>query len=108
MQPDARFCLAIEEGEAWLLGDLAAIRAAYPHAKTSVLNGYVNDSICGTWECLADAVYRGGAAALKKKGRHAVGREKSAWAENIPPHMNVEKNNSPSFAYFREKLRELT
>src|SRR5580704_15360225 len=28
--PQTRFCIAIEEGEAWFLGDLSAIRAAYP------------------------------------------------------------------------------
>ena len=47
-KPETRFCIAIEEGEAWLLGDLAAIKTAYPKAKNSVLNGYINDSICGT------------------------------------------------------------
>ena len=62
------FCLAIEEFEAWYLGDLNAIRKAYPRAKGSVLNGYVNDSICGTWELLANAIYTGGSKALNKKG----------------------------------------
>ena len=32
-KPEARFCLAIEEGEAWLLGDIPAIKAAYPKAR---------------------------------------------------------------------------
>ena len=58
-KPDTRFCIAIEEGEAWLLGDLAAIKAAYPKAKEGVLNRYRNDSICGTWELLADAICPG-------------------------------------------------
>ena len=48
--------MAIEEGEAWLLGDIPAIQSVYPNAKNAVLNGYENDSICGTWEKLADAV----------------------------------------------------
>jgi len=64
-KPETCFCLAIEEGEAWYLGDLDAVRTAYPHAKNSVLNSYENDSICDTWEKLADAVYQGGSAALK-------------------------------------------
>ncbi len=34
------------------------------HTLNNILNSYVNDSICGTWETLADAVYLGGAAAL--------------------------------------------
>ena len=105
-KPETRFCIAIEEGEAWLLGDMPAIMAAYPQARNAVLNGYINDSICGTWELLADAVFPGGSGALKKKGWRAVGREKSVWATKIAPRMDVENNDSPSFRYFREKLRE--
>lgn len=67
-KPEARFCLAIEEGEAWFLGDLVAVKAAYPNAKDDVLRSYVNDAICGTWEKMADAVYPGGAKALSSKG----------------------------------------
>ena len=107
-RPDTRFCIAIEEGEAWLLGDIPAIKAAYPQAKDAVLNGYVNDSICGTWEVLADAVFPGGSRALVRKGGSAVGREKSVWATKIAPLMDVENNASPSFQYFRGKLRALT
>ena len=102
------FCIAIEEGEAWLLGDIFAIKAAYPKAQDNVLNGYENDSICGTWELLADAVFNNGSDALKKQGWQAVGRAKSAWAENIAPHMDVDANASPSFRYFRDKVRDLT
>ena len=106
-RPETRFCIAIEEGESWLLGDIPAIKAAYPKAKDNILNGYQNDSICGTWELLADAVFRGGSSSLKKRGWQMVGREKSEWAEKIAPYMNVDKNASPSFCYFRDKIREL-
>ncbi len=106
-RPDTRFCIAIEEGEAWLLGDIHAIKAAYPQARDAVLNGYANDSICGTWELLADAVFPGGSRALKRKKGKAVGREKSVWATKISPLMDVENNASPSFQYFRGKLRAL-
>lgn len=106
-KPQTQFCFSIEEGEAWLLGDIAAIKLAYPNAKDAVLNVYVNDSICGTWERLADAVYRGGSPALSEKGWQAVGAEKSHWAENIAPHMDVFNNASPIFNYFRSKLLEL-
>ncbi len=105
-KPETRFCVAIEEGEAWLLGDIPAVKAAYPNAKDSVLSRYENDSIRGTWELLADAVSSGGVSGLKKKGGQ-VGREKSVWAEKITPHMNVDLNASPSFRYFREKVRGL-
>ena len=103
-RPNAVFCLAIEEFEAWYLGDLNAVKKAYPRAKNNVLRGYINDSICGTWETLADAVYSGGSKALMAKGWQAVGEQKSIWAEAISPHMNVEDNDSPSFNEMREKL----
>ena len=105
--PVTRFCIAIEEGEAWLLGDIPAIKIAYPNARDNVLNGYTNDAICGTWELLADAISQGGATGLKNKGWQAVGREKSIWATRIAPYMDVEANNSPSFGYFRQKIQEL-
>jgi hypothetical protein len=107
IKPETFFCIAIEEGESWYLGDIDAIKFAYPKAKDAVLNSYVNDSICGTWEKLADAIFLGGAQSLSKLGWQAVGKEKSAWASNISPHMNVDINKSPSFCYFREKLRSL-
>ncbi len=106
-KPETRFCIAIEEGEAWLLGDIPALKSAYPRAKDDVLNRYENDAICGTWELLADAVSQGGATGLKKEGWTAVGKEKSMWAERVAPHMNVAINASPSFRYFRKKVREL-
>lgn len=106
-KPETRFCIAIEEGEAWFLGDIRAIKSAYPKARDAVLNSYVNDSICGTWEKLADAVYDGGSTALSKKGWNAIGAEKTQWAEKITPHMDVTNNASPSFRYFCQKLLEL-
>lgn len=106
-RPETRFCIAIEEGEAWLLGDVRAVTAAYPNADSSVLRRYRNDAICGTWELLADAVYRGGSAALKRSGWQAVGKEKSEWAERIASYMDVDHNSSPSFQYFREAVRTL-
>jgi len=107
-KPKTYFCIAIEEGEAWYLGDIDAIKTAYPKAKDAILNSYVNDSICSTWERLADAIFLGGAQSLSKLGWQAVGKEKTAWATNISPYMNVDINQSPSFCYFREKLRSLS
>jgi hypothetical protein len=106
-KPKACFCIAIEESEAWFLGDLPAIKAAYPKAKETVLASYANDSICGTWEKLADAVYPGGASALSARGWHLIGAEKSKWAEEISPLMTVEDNESPSFRYFCKKMKQL-
>lgn len=103
-RPETRFCIAIEEGEAWLLGDAQALRTAFPNARSSQ---YINDSICGTWERLADAVYKGGSRKLSSQGYPVVGEQKSAWAAKIAPHMDVDSNKSPSFCYFRDALRRL-
>ena len=107
-QPKVKFCFAIEEGEAWFLGDSSAIKKAYPSVKKHLLANYVPDSICGTWELLANAIYKGGVDALKKKGHHEVGKEKSSWAINITPYMDIKNNASPSFCDFRDLLIHLT
>ena len=62
--PNTLFRLAIEEMEAWYFGDRAALLKAFPRAKRDVLDRYVQDSVCGTWELMADAVHAGGAAAI--------------------------------------------
>lgn len=102
--PNTLFQLAIEEMEAWYLGDRQAILAAYPKAKMAVLDSYEQDSICGTWERLADAVYPGGSAAIRKAGWPLPGQVKHQWADAIARHMNVEENESPSFAKFRNGI----
>ena len=105
-KPETRFCVAIEEGEAWLLGDVPAIKAAYPNAKDNVLRSYEMTQSAARGNCWPTRCLSGGASGLKKKGGQ-VGREKSVWAEKITPHMNVDNNASPSFHYFREKVRGL-
>ena len=106
-RPQTLFRIAIEEGEAWLLGDRSAVKLAYPNAKDVVLNGYVQDSICGTWEVLADAVHTGGSQLLKKLGYPAAGEAKCGWARKIAPHMDIESNKSRSFQVFRGGVRKL-
>ena len=106
-RPRTLFRIAIEESEAWLLGDRAAVKQAYPAAKDSVLKRYEQDSICGTWEVLADAVHPGGAAKLKESGYPVTGNAKCDWAENIAPCMDVDENRSPSFRVFRDGVRKL-
>jgi hypothetical protein len=107
-KPETYFCIAIEEGEAWYLGDLMALKKAFPRAKDAVLKSYTNDSICNTWELLANAVFPGGAQKLSQNGYQRIGKEKTVWAEEIAPHMDVDNNLSPSFCYFRDKLRRIT
>ena len=105
--PKTLFRIAIEESEAWLLGDRAAVKSAYPSAKDSVLNSYVQDSICGTWEALADAVHSGGSTLLKKLGYPAAGMAKCEWAGNISPYLDVNSNQSKSFQVFRDGVKKL-
>jgi hypothetical protein len=106
-RPKTLFRIAIEETEAWLLGDRAAVKAAYPSAKDAVLNSYVQDSICGTWGVLADAVHSGGSTQLKKLGYPAAGVAKCEWAGTIAPYLDVNSNQSKSFQVFRDGVKEL-
>jgi hypothetical protein len=103
----ALFRLAIEEIEAWYLGDREALLAAYPRAKQNVLDQYKQDSACGTWELLADMVYPGGSVALKRTGWPLPGQVKHEWAEKIGPHMVPDRNVSPSFGKLRDALRRV-
>ena len=105
--PVTLFRIAIEESEAWLLGDRDAVAAAYPNARRAVLDRYVQDSICGTWEVLADAIHPGGAARLKQLGYPVTGAAKCDWAEKIAPHMVLERNRSESFRAFCDGVRRL-
>ena len=99
---DHVFCIAVEELEAWLLGDEAAIISAYPNARMQPIKNYKQDSICGTWEVLADALYRGGHAKLRQSSPYygEIGRLKCEWARNIGAFMDIHNNKSPSFNRF--------
>ena len=105
--PNVLFRIAIEEMEAWLLGDCAAITTAYPGAKQQPLAAYPQDSICGTWEVLADALYPGGSSALTLLGFPYTGQTKCEWAKLIAPCLDVERNKSPSFQVFRRSFERL-
>lgn len=105
--PNTLFRLAIEEMEAWYMGDRNALMQAYPKAKTLVLDRYVQDSVCGTWEVLADAVYPGGSNAIAIAGWPRPGQVKHEWANTIGPRMSIDNNSSPSFVKFRDGLRRL-
>ena len=106
--PRTLFRLAIEEAEAWYLGDRAALLRAYPRARREVLDRYVQDSVCNTWELLADAVHAGGAAAVKKAGWPLPAQLKHEWAEKIPPFMSIHNNASPSFGRLRDGLLRIS
>lgn len=99
---DYVFCIATEEVEAWLLGEETAIEKAYPNYKKNVLHRYTQDSVCGTWELLADVVYKGGIRDIRKKKMSfkEIGTLKSEWAEKIGDKMTFENNRSQSFQFF--------
>ena len=88
-RPAVLFRIAIEETEAFYLGDPKAIREAFPQAKVQRMKDYEPDSICGAWEIF----------------QHVVGarsEDKVGWAEKMAPHLGTEwrgkgANRSPSF-----------
>jgi hypothetical protein len=108
-KPRVLFRIAIEELEAWYLGDFAALKLAYPDMKQDIFDTYVQDSQISTWETFAEMVHPSGLNALITKGKRSnfVLEEKVNWAKNICPHLNVEQNQSPSFCCFRNGLRRI-
>ena len=105
---DYLFCIAVEEVEAWLLGDAKAVLEAYPDARIQLLQSYEQDSICGTWEKLADIVYPGGYTRMKKERQSFVeiGECKYEWAKKIGTYMDLDKNQSPSFQHFIREIKK--
>jgi hypothetical protein len=98
-RPVTLFRFAIEETEAFYLGDEIAIRKAFPQAKLHRMRNYVQDSICGTWELFQVVI---GATAEDKPG----------WARKMAPHLRTEwmgpdANRSPSFRQLCGGLRDL-
>ena len=79
-------CLAIEEIEAFYLGDLKALVKAFPAADLEKARAYEPDSVCNTWELFGEIVGDGGA-------------NKVAWAEAMGPLLTTkaQASRSPSF-----------
>jgi hypothetical protein len=101
------FRLAIEEVEAWYLDDRSALLRAYPRARMRVLDGYVQDSVCDTWELLAEAIHPGGMHTIRQAGWPLPGQVKHEWAERIGPLLDPASNLSPSFGKLRDGRRRL-
>ena len=74
--------------------------------KQQLLQKYIQDSIIGTWEYLADIVYKGGLRSLKKNSLsyYEIGLFKCECAEKVGKMLDISKNISPSFLYFIKKL----
>ncbi|TGE21729.1 DUF4276 family protein [Hymenobacter aquaticus] len=93
--------LAVQELEAWFLGDRDAIRAAYPRVRPQHFSGLPPDpdTIADTWETLLRVLQKADAGATKGKIR---------WAETIAPHLEPARNKSASFQVFRQGLAALS
>lgn len=105
VKPRVLFRLAIEEIEAWLLGDKNAIKKAYPAAKLNILDQYEQDSICGTWEKLAEALNEEGIL-IETLEYPIIGRKKCEWAERIGHYIDIDCNKSKSFQVFRDGIKK--
>lgn len=98
-QPTVLFRIAVEETEAFYLGDARAIRRAFPQANLARMQGYVQDSVCGSAELFQAVV-------------GAPSEDKVTWAERMGPELSIRAtgrlaNRSPSFHQLRRGLRQL-
>lgn len=97
------FRIVIEELEAWFLGDVPALHAAYPKVPPSLGSQTKfrdpENVPGGAWEGLEHV--------LQKHGYHRKGLQKVRAASEIAPHMDIENNRSQSFQVFRDGLRRL-
>ena len=95
--------IVIEELEAWYFGDPAAIKAAYPK---------INDSVLQERSRNPDAI-KGGTKEkfyqlLKKSGYYRGCSMQMDIADNISPHMQPDRNTSPSFKHFANGMKALS
>ncbi|NCC37128.1 MAG: DUF4276 family protein [Chloroflexia bacterium] len=95
--------LAIEELEAWFLGDLAALRTVYPRIRANLERREryrdPDTMVGGTWEALERE--------LQRAGYHQGGLPKIEVARRVAVHMQPERNRSRSFQTFYRGLQEL-
>lgn len=96
--------IAIEELEAWFLGDPIAVKMAYPKVSSNFQNKAqyrIPDQIKGgTWEALERI--------LKAGGYFKTGIRKTEVAINISLFMEPLRNRSKSFQVFWETITEIT
>lgn len=95
--------IAIEELEAWFLGDIEALRQVYPLLPASLANRKKfrdPDQVPGgTWEALENV--------LQSCGYHPSGYPKVIAAQKISQYMNLNNNRSLSFQIFCQGLQAL-
>ncbi len=93
--------IAVEELEAWLLGDEPALRAAFPRVRPFAGRAvYRNpDQIDGTWES-AERL-------LQRSGYYAGGLRKRDFATRVAAHMSLDTNRSASYLTFVDGVHSL-
>ncbi len=88
--------IAIEELEAWFIGDWLAVQTAYPRVPATLPQkaGFRDpDAVAGgTWEALERV--------LKKAGYFGAGLRKVELARAVAPQMELSRNQSRSFQAF--------
>jgi len=95
--------LAIEELEAWLLGDVEAIRAEYDRIPASLAQrkGLRDPDAVTGGTC--ERVHR----ILKEYGYHQAYLPKTEFARRVVPYLDPERNRSRSFAVFRAGIEAI-
>ncbi len=94
--------VVVEELEAWFLGDVEALRQAYPRLPESISARFAEPDavVGGTWEELEKT--------LRRHGYFKGGYLKVKAARTIAPHMDPARNRSKSFQVFRDGLQAMT
>lgn len=92
--------IAVEELEAWFLGDITALAGAYPRILRKLANKpkYRNpDAISGAWETLERL--------LQRANYYRGSMPKIEVARLVAQHMLPDRNRSRSFQVFRDALQ---
>jgi hypothetical protein len=92
--------IAIDELEAWFLGDVEAVRKAYPRVPSGLgeKRGYRNPDVANSKA--SERLER----VLQEVGEFREGLRKIEVARRIAAHMDPGRNRSPSFQVFRDGL----
>lgn len=93
--------LAVQELEAWFLGDREAIMAAYPKVGLQHFKGI--DKEPEKHPKPNDVLWR----IFKEARLFLAGKRKREWARTIAPHLDPARNRSASFRYFCQSLAQL-
>jgi len=95
--------IAVEELEAWLLGDEPALQAAFPRLRPFANKAAYRDPDAvtgGTWESVERL--------LQRVGYYEGGLRKTDLASRVAPHLDLSSNRSMSFNAFVSGLNALT